>query len=252
VGFRGKDAVYLLHEPARDLMERFRQAKIARQNESLIELESVSTDHRSLGTFRRRNVGAGLEGRSFGLGDLQNVGKLAAFSVDGNDVPIEDVRGALSVITCLTIESGRMPCAKIQNRPIYNHARVRAHTAMQSYNKAMRITKYAEVFPNHVLADRIEKLEKRARELDELILSAQKAWGSSKDNFQRKEFLDQAISGKAIKETARPCQRIKDIAAELRVQQGEKLAEIISLCSNADAVLAAKSGVTMGPKMGRV
>jgi hypothetical protein len=250
VGFRGKDAVYLLSDPERDIEAKLREAKLIGKDEKPVTLK-VRTDHKSLGTFEQVWSGSGFEGRTFGIADLYNSGKLSGFSVNQGEVTYDDVRNSLSLLTCMTVESARSRTVELGFQRIYNHDRVRPDTVMQSYDQAKRITAYAELFPNHVLADRVEKLENRARELGDLVKSVQRDLGLSKDRFRRQDFLDQAIKGtvsKGPESVARAGARVREIAIELDIKDGSKLGEIMSLCSNKDAVRAAKGGVLPPPK----
>ncbi len=149
----------------------------------------------------------------------------------------------------MTAESARSRTIEIGFQKIYAHARVQADAVIQSYDQAKRITKYAEVFPNNILADRIEKLEKRTNELRNLIQAVEEMPGRTTGNTSQ-EFLEQAIQGTAPRKPdalANTAKRIREISKELKIQHGRGLLEIVSLCANGDAIRAAKDGVTIPP-----
>ena len=248
VGFRGRDAVYLLQEENRDIEGSVRAARLIAKDEKPVIL-GIGTDHASLGTFRQVWTGSGLEYRTFGEADLRNAGRLSGYSKTGG-VSYEDLRTALSLLTCMTAESARSRTVELGFEMIYRNARVQPDAVMKSYEQATRITQYASVFPNYVLADRVEKLEKRAQELAALTDSAQRQLGVGKGQFDRKRFFDQVINETAPtapKSLASVTERMKQIAGELKVTNGGALGEIMSVCSNKDAVRSAKGGVMPPP-----
>jgi len=257
VAFRGKDAVYVLYEKGRDVASKLAASNLVATGEPVVLLDSIGTSHRSLGTFRILRKGNTQECRTFAASDLLNAGKIASFSAKTSEVTHDELRDALSLLVCMTSESARSRTVQIGFDKIYLDARVQPDTVMQSYDQAKRLTYYAERFPDYGVAQRVERLEKRAHDLRDLADAAQAAVGRAGDSTYTRDFFDHAIRGTTPRTPpalAGLAKRARDFADELnqyrrdlpRIEAADLLA-IITLCSNQDALRAAKDGVIVPP-----
>lgn len=240
VGFRGRDrTVYLLDENSAVTAQRLRTAGLLPANENPVTLHGLGTSHRELGTFGPRH-GAGHHGRTFHLTDLGRAARLSEFSSQSTAVTLAQVRDALSILVCMTSECARSFMVERSFERLYWLERVQADDAMQSYDQAVRITRYAEVFPNLVLADRIEKLDRRAREVEELSQSFEAAG-------QNRRALILAGWAPPARGERPEVQRLREMVRELHLTTVDQLTEVVSLCRNRDAVRAAMGGVLVPP-----
>jgi hypothetical protein len=238
VGFRGRDAIYLLDENSEAAEAKLRAAGLLQPGEKPITLRGLKTSHRSLGTFGPRH-GAGDQGRTFYLPDLCRAARLSEFSSQKDStVSLDKVRDALSILVCMTSECARNFAVERAFERLYLDWEVKADDAMQSYDQAVRITRYAEVFHNDVLAYRIEKLEKRATEIEELFRSVELK-GQDRQWLIRMVLLHPEEGRKPTNEE----QRLREIVRELQLTEAHQVTEIVSLCRNKTAVRAAKGRV---------
>jgi len=253
IGFRGSDGVYLLEDETQDFKRLLEEAKLVGNDEAVETIKGMGTDHRSFRTFRRTADG-GVEGRTFALADLYASSCLSQFSSRNAGARHDQVRGALSLITCMTAECARSRMIADEFRNLYYHRRVQASDAMQAYDKARRISELAECFPNPRLADRVEKLAKRAQELESLFSSAASKAPGARGEFDRKEFVRKALTGNTRPELREPANRVSDIAKEFKLRgktmTPEELVQLVTLCNDEKAVQGAQRGV-FGPPVGR-
>ncbi len=247
VGFRGRDGIYVLRDPGKDIASRLKQAKLIGNDETPRVL-NIGTDHRSLGTFRPVSGSAGMRPREFDAMDLRRISRLSDFSENSQAVSYSDVCDAISLLVCLIAESARARMVELSFQGLYYNKRVRADEAFQSYDQAKQITRFANrLFPNPVLAYRVEKLKKRATEIDSLLERARHLAKIAK--FDAREFTSRALAGTAPeqpKELVSAAFRLREMAQELRTNADEML-RIVYLCSNEHAVRAAMYGVVTPP-----
>jgi hypothetical protein len=247
VGFRGRDGMYLLRDDSANLDLQLRQANLIGKDEKAVTL-NIGTDHASLGTFRPILGRAGMRPRDFDAVDLSRVASLSTFSSKTAEVTHAEVSGAISLLVCMLPESARSRMVELSFRGLYFNLRVSADEAMQSYDHAKRITALAnKLFKDPVLAYRVERFEKRGQEISSLLEACRGALDQNR--FNRKDFLSRVLRGDTAgypKDLASRVQRLGGIAAELGATVDE-LSEMAQLCSNKDAVRAAKGGVVVPP-----
>lgn len=237
--FRGKDKIYVLKD---DHQEEYQ--KLLKENGSgeAVILPGVGSDHRSLGTFLPNQESGGMRGRSYSMAHLQDSEKLSAFSRSGGAITESDVAQAVSVLVCMLAECSRWPSVEQRFQRIYFGENVKADEIFKVYDRAKRILRLADIFPNHRAADRIEKLVKRAEEVKEL-LARMRTKGA--DSALTDEMLIHLCLKDPNSKSARDkdaAQRICDICLQLKAD-AHTMAEILTLCSNEQAVRAAQVGV---------
>jgi hypothetical protein len=245
--FRGQDKTYILRDDSAD-----EYGALLTKNGSgpVAVLHRVSSDHRSLGTFLPNKDSGGMRGRMYAMANLQDAVRLADFSQTGGPVTDNDVNGAISILVCLLAECARWPSIEREFEKIYFGENVKADEVFKVYDKAKRIRDFANVFPNYLLSDRVEKLVKRSMEAKELLSRLHTKMGAS--STTDKELIELCL--KAPNSVAGgdkdSVQRIRQICAELDLKPevdpkgaADNMAEIQSLCANDRAVRAAQSGV---------
>jgi len=243
IGFRGKGKVFVLGDAGQCAIAKLRTAQLIGPNEKPEVLKRIETGHRSLGTFQRRDGVPGMRGSVYHLANLQNAAKLADFSgSDTGPVTYDDVRSALSILVCMIAESARSNLILRNFERLYFGESVEADDVVQYYDNAKRILGYAyRIEKRRVMAltDRIEKLEKRAKELFAL-------WASVQAHAEKKEFFRLAIAGAAPQNPpnmAEAAIRVQQIANELDGASADDLCDIMSLCSKPTALRAARGGI---------
>lgn len=239
--FRGQDGAYILRD---DRQNEYKGLLKQSGNGPVAVLRGVGSDHRSLGTFLPNKDSAGMRGRTYGMANLQDAARLAAFSQDHGPVTETDVAGAMSVLVCMLAECARWPRIQHEFEKIYFGENVKADEVFKVYDKARRIRELASVFRDYVLSYRVERLVKRANEVNELLARLRvKLPGCSLDDEELIKLCLHSPNGNpgGDKDSA---QRIRMICTELKADTDPvKVMEILSLCSNEQAVRAAQSGV---------
>jgi hypothetical protein len=237
--FRGQDKTYILRDDRQDEYQ-----ALLRQtgNGTAAILHGVASDHRSLGTFLPKKGSAGMRGRSYAIAHLQGGARLAEFSADRGPVTESDVAGAMSLLVCMLAECSRWPRIEREFERIYFGENVQADEIFKVYDKAKRIRRLAEVFPNYLIADRVEKLVKRANEVNELLTALRTTLGGSPLENQALIGLCLGAPKGSVGGDKNSAERIRTICTELKAD-AKTMAEILSLCSNEQATRAAQSGV---------
>lgn len=241
-GFRGQDKTYILRDDSQDEYE-----KLLKQagNPAPAILRGVGSDHRSLGTFLpNKDSGAGMRGRTYVMANLQEAARLTEFSQSGGSVTESDVAGAISILVCMLAECARSPRIEREFEKIYFGDFAKADESFQVYDKAKRIRDLADVFPNHLLSERVEKLVKRANEMSGLLLRIRSRMGAKP--LPDGDLIALCLHGSnsnpgGDKDSAH---RVRIICNELKANSNPKtMTEILSLCANEAAVRAAQAGV---------
>jgi hypothetical protein len=156
----------------------------------------------------------------------------------------------MSILVCMLAECARWSHIEREFEQIYFGETVKADEVFKVYDKAKRIRDFASVFPNHVLSDRVEKLVKRATEVNDLLSRLHSKMGAN-------ALPDQALMELCLKAPDSvpggdkdSVDRIRKICAELGLKPDVdpksaaiNMTEILSLCANKPAVRAAQSGV---------
>jgi len=247
VAFRGRDRIYALADPPVDHALALANAGVAAAGQ--IQTLGLTVSHASLGTLDH----------VFTRSDLRAApGILNGFS--SSDPTFQLLRRPLSLLVCLLAEAARSPAIAFefahlwQARTRYDGAQnliyeersftVRANEAIQCYDKAIRITRYANrIFQDVRPVDRLARLEKRAAELRELLQALSAALNSTGNrqlalnNIVRNPELFTAPGHES------QIQRLHDMAHELGVTRGDELTEIAGLCGERVAMDFARSGV---------
>jgi hypothetical protein len=245
-GFRGQDKTYVLRD---DSQEHYVALLEKNGSGPVTVLHGVGSDHRSLGTFLPNKESSGMRGRMYVLAHLQDGARLASFSQSGGPVTESDVASAMSILVCMLAECARWPRIEHEFEKIYFGDNVKADEVFKVYDKARRIRDFASVFPNYLLKDRVEKLVKRANEVNELLprLHSRTTAASMTNEALLELCLRNPASVPGAQQSA---QRLREMCAELglKPQSDPKraagiLTEILSLCANEKAVHAAQAGV---------
>ena len=237
--FRGRDKAYIL----RDDNELNYLTGLKPVTNGPVELvERLGSDHRSLGTFLPNKDSSGMRGRRYVLENLQDAARLENFEKGTSRISEAEVAGAMSILVCMLAESARWPQVEREFEKIYFGGTAEADEVFKVYDKARRIRELATVFPDYVAAHRIERLVKRANEINELLpILRAKLGGNPSGDRELIELCLRTRNGNPAGHK-HSTQRIRDICAELKAD-ANTMAEILSLCSNERAVLAAQSGV---------
>lgn len=245
--FRGQDKIYILRDDGQ--AEYF--ALLTKQGgEPVAVLHGVGSDHRSLGTFLPNKESSGMRGRTYALANLQDAARLADFSQTAGPVTGSDVACGMSILVCILAECARWPRVEREFEKIYFGETVKADEVFKVYDKAKRIRDFAEVFPNYLLGDRVEKLVKRAAEVRELLARLRLKMSAN-------SMTDEALLALCLKTPPavpggdkEAVQRIREMCSELRLkadadpkEAAKSMSEILSLCGNDSAVRAAQAGV---------
>jgi hypothetical protein len=244
MAFRGRDVIYALDDDTQDYVGLLVAAGVAGAAE-IEKLVGLSVSHRSLGTIVH---GGG--GHEFWLQDLP-VGLRLLSGFSQRDGHFGALRRPLSLLVCLLAESARSPAIAYDFNHLYEMQRpVRANEAIQSYHQAVRITRWADQLFKHTLrqTDRIDKLDKRATEIRELLVLL---WKSTSSMSNEKQTLKSVVQGQNLgagKDFDFAAERLRSIARELGLtDRGDELSEIETACRNRAAVDFARAGVIVPP-----
>lgn len=240
--FRGRDKVYILRDDRQNVYE-----SLLKQSGSgpVAVLSKVGSDHRSLGTLLPNTDSAGMRGRSYAMAHLQDAVRLANYSLDHGPITEFDVAESMSILVCMLAECARWPRIERAFQRIYFGENVQADEVFNVYGRAKRIRELASVFRDRDLdvSYRVERLVKRANELNELLARLRARPGTPLDDRELIKLCLQSSNGNpgGDKDSA---QRIRMICTELKADTDpQKVMEILSLCANEQAVRAAQSGV---------
>ncbi len=239
MAFRGRDLIYALDDDSQDYAALLATAGVAKKEE-IKKLKGLFVSHISLGTFDKpfRNC------------DLTKIVDLSTYSSKETKT-FENLRKPLSLLVCLLAESARSPAVAHDFNHLYEMQRpVWAKEAIQSYNQAVRITRCADQLFKDTprQANRIEKLDKRAAEIRELL---DLLWKSTSHRSNEKQTLKSVVKGQNLgtgKDFDFAAERLRSIAKELGLtDRGDELSEIETACRNRAAVDFARDGVIVPP-----
>ena len=248
VAFRGQDRIYALADPPFDHARALVDAGLAGAGE--IQTLALTVSHASLGTLDH----------TFTRGELQATASLLN-GYSARDATFERLRKPISLLVCVLAEAARSPAIAFEfqhlwtARILYDRElnvtypmasfTVRANEAIQCYDKAIRITTYANrFFPQYIRPlDRLTKLEKRAAEIRELLqaLSAALISTGNRQLALNNLVRDPKLFVAPGHESA--IRRLHDIARELHITRGDELTDIAGLCGEQVAMDFARSGV---------
>jgi hypothetical protein len=235
LGFRGRDKIYLLRDTRIDEFEKqLVAAGLVASGE--IERLDVGSDHNSLGTLKR----------SFSMAELLAAGKLADYSSRDGRLTHEHVKGPISLLVCLVAECSRVFSMQWICAGIYYHRRIQADEAIQSWQDAVELVRLSQkYFPLYARPLAIEKLEKRATEMNDLVGELEAAAGGTSN---RKALIQRIVDGQrgSFSGHAAMCaDRLRQMARELGIREASDLTTILTACKNKVAVRAAKEGVAI-------
>lgn len=249
MGFQGKDKIYLLDDSASDQFKSRLQTQI--KGAQVTILTGLSSQHgpQGLATFRRTKNG--VVGVVFKREDLERVARLSTYSRESEST-YEHLRRPLSLLVCMISESARIPIMQRDFTNMYYGHEVVADEAIRSYDDAKFLISIAlRVFPLYPPNRAVEKLQKRAAELDSLLTAIQSSAGTN----ERLQAVSVLLKGGTLAGSDRVTQQIKrfrDMCAELRPANApETITQIISTCKSESAVRAARQGVE-GPEIAKV
>ena len=242
LGFRGAgDAVFLLADDSRnEFREMLIEEKLAKR-EQLQDID-IGADHRSLRTLRNSDGKV----RKFAMRDLLAAKHLASYS---DATSPHTLRTPLAVLVCMLAEAARHPMMEWEFRRLYTGQPAAAGEAIQAYAGAIHITRIADRhFLQYPRRFAIEKLAKRAQELKEVIARIEES--GQIDASNRPAMVNRILKGQIP--TADPrlrdaAKRIREIAQELGIAEGDALLEIKTAFDNEVAVRAATDGVIFPP-----
>lgn len=244
LGFRGADKVYLLDDSGTAAFaERLVETKLVRSRREITVLHGLKASHEGLGTFTRQV--SGLRSRTFSEIDLRSSRCLADYSLAAKEMTFETLKAPLSLLVCMIAESARIPMMKRDFTNLFYGHKVIADEAVRSYDDAKYLIQFAAfAFPEYPHHSGVEKLQKRAAELDGLVREIESAIGGS----NRQTLLQEILMGRAPPGGAAvtgQIRRFRDMAAELGVRDPGSITQLISTCRSESAVRAAKLGVAI-------
>jgi len=249
LGFQGKDKIYLLDDPASNRFKDQLESQI--KGVQVTILTGLSSQHgpQGLGTFQPTKNGH--VGVIFRREDLECVARLSTYSRK-TESTYEHLRRPLSLLVCMIAESARIPIMQRDFTNMYYGHNVVADEAIRSYVDAKFLISTAiRVFPRYPPNLAVEKLQKRAAELDSLLTAIQAA-AETRERIKIVSVLlgrGTPAGGGRVTEQIR---RFREMCAELQpANTPETITQIISTCKSGSAVRAAKQGVE-GPEIAKV
>ena len=254
MGFQGADKVYLLDDPDSPRFKELLSQHLGSGSEIKI-LKGLSSrhDYRGLGTFEMNG-----KGKVFRKWDVESVRHLAEYS-DGKNYAM--LQTPLSLLVCMIAESARIPMMQMAftNMFQFEHE-VIADDAIRSYDDARYLISVSRIaFPNYPRRWAVEKLGKRAAELDSLLAKLKVDTGSSNRQKLLQEILGgrfSAVPGPANEHVKRLLfmaaeLKISDIARAMEMTESETITQLVATCRSESAIHAAKEGVAF-PAIGIV
>jgi len=251
LGFQGADRVYLLDDPLSPQFEKLLKQHLGVDSQTRI-LKGLSSQHGEygLGTFQKQ--GEWNKGRKFHKSDVKFVNQLAKYSLGVN---YEALRTPLSLLVCIIAESARFPMLQMAftNMFEYGHE-VIASDAIRSYADARFLIRVSLIaFSLDPRRQAVERLRKRAAELDSILEVLDLPESTPNRQTQLQQALDGRLSSHSSKqehateELRRVAKDLKvnDIARALEMPQAEVITQLVTTCKNDSAVFAAKEGIAV-------
>jgi hypothetical protein len=246
MGFRGADKIYVLDD---DTSDEFRKSLQSEFNDTEVEiLKGLGADHgdRGLKTFSRTN--SALKGRVFKRKDLNCSAILSGYSSTSRNLTYEKLRAPLSLLVCMISESARIPMMERDfTNMLYYGYDVWADDAIRSFDNAKYLIDLArKLFPEYPVHLAVEKLQKRAAEMESLVTKIE----SVQHYANRHALIAAMLKGSVPNDnlTASAVNRFRDMCNELKMSERKLsdpavIAEMISSCKSEGAIRAAKQGV---------
>jgi Ribosome inactivating protein len=238
MGFRGADKVYLLND---DDTEKFKAWLAEELQGAAIEvLNNLHTRHGG-GAGGLETFVDNLRGRVFRRKELNCAQKLSGFVHKGD--LYEELRKPLSLLVCMICESARfMILEKDFTNQLYYDYNVWADESIQAYAKAKLLLRLAErAFPAYSLQFAVDKLQKRATEMDENLQRLKRIL----DRKDTRSLIGDILKGSAsaTPSTSDEIKRFKELCDQAKVSDPDEINDMINYSKNESAVRAAKDGV---------
>jgi hypothetical protein len=245
MGFRGADQICLLNDAK---TVEFQKALAAELKSTPIEILNRFGAHHGIGgleTVNEKNP----TGRVFSREDLDQVHKLSLYS-RRTSLSFDPLRPYMSLMVCMISEAARAPMLGNDfANMLYYGGKVWVDESVQSYQNAIEITTLArQVFPTYPRHLAVEKLQKRARELGDLIPKIESHLGLK----DRKVMIGLVLAGRASPPpvVASDVVRLRQMCGEMRLSDPEKITGLFSLRDSESAFRAAKQGIIV-PAIGQ-
>jgi hypothetical protein len=241
MGFRGADKIYLLDDANSERFQNDLQLQV--KNAGIEILRGFSSAHgpNGLATFGLHN---GTDRwRVFTPEDLTSATLPSAYS-RASGMTYEQLKKPLSLLICMISESARIPIMQrdFANMMLYG-CNVVADDAVRSYDDAKYLIALGnKIFREYPARLAVEKLQKRAEELDSFLAAIQ----SGAKAADRKKLISDLLSGKmppSGPSSPERIQRFSGMCAELGLRNPDDITQLLSTCRNESAVRAAKQGV---------
>ena len=250
MAFRGRDKIYVLKDRDSEKFKNDLQSQIKDVEIEILHGLSAAHTARGLGTFKDQDHRT--RATVFSIHDLESVSRLSTYSRESG-ATYELLKRPLSLLICMIAESARIPMMQRDFANMFHGHDVVADEAIQSYDDAKYLMTLArDLFPDYPRALGVEKLQKRAVELDALLAKIQAAVSVT----DRKKMIADLLNGRTPSDSrlvAEEIKRFRDICAVLSKtpkMNADDITQLISTCKSNSAVRAAKQGVVI-PEIGK-
>jgi hypothetical protein len=247
MGFKGAGQIYVLQDVK---SESFKAALESQSKGSEVTiLDGLGADHGigGLKTFSGKN--GKTEGRVFTRRDLSSAAALSSYSNKSRNMSYEQLRAHLSLLVCMIAESARIPMMEYDfTNMLYYGYSVWADDAIRSFANAKYLMEIVEkAFPQYPRALGVEKLQKRAAEMGEVLRKIEPLMDSGNRSALVSSLLDPK---KPVPPAAADlAKRFRAMCEELKISDAGTVTQLISTCGSESAVRAAKQGVAT-PRIG--
>jgi hypothetical protein len=241
MGFKGAEQIFVLKDVK---SQAFKIALKSQFNGSEVTiLDGLGADHGfgGLKTFSGKN--GKMEGRVFRRRDLNSAAALSSYSDKSRNMGYEQLRAHLSLLVCMIAESARIPMMEYDfTNMLYYGYSVWADNAIRSFANAKFLMDIAEkAFGQYPRALGVEKLQKRAAEMDEVLEKIAALVDFSNRITLVSNLLDPKKSVPPA--AAEWAKRFRSMSDELKITDAKTVTQLINTCGSEGAVRAAKQGV---------
>jgi hypothetical protein len=254
MAFQGADMIYVLQDQnSQRFKTSLEKEQGGKQAVKILGWLAAGHGQHGLGTFQRND--SGLRAAVYRRPDLDSAACLSTYSERANNVRHESLRAALSLLVCMISESARHPMLQNDFTSMYFDMAVVADEAIRSYDDAKYLLRLAHsIFPQYPRRLAVEKLQKRASELNDLLAALQ----GGVSHPDPKRLLVEIAEGRmksANPSSSDHAKRLRHIAQELSFFDPTRpdrfdpnqITQLISTCKSESAIRAAKQGVAVPP-----
>jgi hypothetical protein len=173
LAFQGADMIYVLQDQTSDKFKANLVKEYGQKPEvKILEWFGAGHGQQGLRTFYRDESGP--RAAVFRKPNLDSAVCLASYSERAKNVSRESLKAAMSLLVCMISESARHPMMQNDFTNMYYGAGVLADEAVRSYDDAKYLLDLADkTFKEYPRHHAIEKLQKRAAELSDLLTALQ-------------------------------------------------------------------------------